>query len=270
MLRMILVLQIFQGADPKFCLPSTTYPTRSRSQKQLEQLLCIVKKRVIFFKSKPTNPSFSFDSLRWLSLIISFVFFVTSVLSVLFDKVLKQIKNADIRGGYLRESLVGVCRPVLRILTLFQTKKCNFPHPFSDQTSKIHTRFQIWPLGRNYVIIIQIRAQTQKLFKSIWNSHTVFLFLSYSFVIETIKMFTHSRSSLENPTPFQTQMDKVCTRFQTKTKQKPYAMGRHIPVWLIYLHGFRPLQPAYVKPLHPQTCNAGITHINFFFCTSLE
>ena len=25
--------------------------------------------------------------------------------------------------------------------------------PFSDHTSKIHTRFQTWPLGRNYVII---------------------------------------------------------------------------------------------------------------------
>ena len=51
------------------------------------------------------------------------------------------------------EFLVGVCHPVFQILTLFQTKKCHFPHPFSDQTSKIHTRFQTWPLGRNYVII---------------------------------------------------------------------------------------------------------------------
>ena len=35
----------------------------------------------------------------------------------------------------------------------FRPKKCNLPHPFSDQTSKIHTRFQTWPLGRNFVII---------------------------------------------------------------------------------------------------------------------
>ena len=55
--------------------------------------------------------------------------------------------------GYSWELLVGVCRAVPQILTLFQTKKCYFSHPFSDQTSKIHTRFQIWPLGRNYVII---------------------------------------------------------------------------------------------------------------------
>ena len=43
-------------------------------------------------------------------------------------------------GGYSWEFLVGVCCPVLYILTLFQTKKCCFPHPFSDQTSKIHIR----------------------------------------------------------------------------------------------------------------------------------
>ena len=55
--------------------------------------------------------------------------------------------------GYSWEFLVVVCRPVLQILTLFQTKNCNFPHPFSDQTSKIHTCFQTWPLSRNYFTI---------------------------------------------------------------------------------------------------------------------
>ena len=40
----------------------------------------------------------------------------------------------------------GVCRPVPRILTLFQTKNCHFPHPFSDQISKIHTNFQTWSI----------------------------------------------------------------------------------------------------------------------------
>ena len=47
-------------------------------------------------------------------------------------------------GGYSWEFLVGLCRPVLQILTRFQTKKCYFPYLFSDQTSKIHTRFQTW------------------------------------------------------------------------------------------------------------------------------
>ena len=34
--------------------------------------------------------------------------------------------------GYSREFLVGVCRPVIQILTLCQIKKCYFPHTFSD------------------------------------------------------------------------------------------------------------------------------------------
>ena len=37
------------------------------------------------------------------------------------------------RGGYSWEFLVGGCHPVLQILTIFQTKKCNFSHLFSDQ-----------------------------------------------------------------------------------------------------------------------------------------
>ena len=32
-------------------------------------------------------------------------------------------------------------------------QKWNFPHAFSNQTSKIQTRFLTWPLGRNYVNI---------------------------------------------------------------------------------------------------------------------
>ena len=65
-------------------------------------------------------------------------------------------------GGNSWEFLVWVCCLVLQILALFQTKKCHFPHPFSDRTSQIHTRFQTWPLlGRNYVIITYIRVQTE-------------------------------------------------------------------------------------------------------------
>ena len=62
-------------------------------------------------------------------------------------------KTYPVPRGYSWEFLVGVCHPVLQILTLFQTKKCHFPYSFSDQTSKILNHFQTWPLGRNYVII---------------------------------------------------------------------------------------------------------------------
>ena len=45
-------------------------------------------------------------------------------------------------GGFSWEFLVGVCRPVLQILTLFQMKKCHiFLNPFSD----------LGPVSRNMV-----------------------------------------------------------------------------------------------------------------------
>ena len=53
----------------------------------------------------------------------------------------------------------------------------------------------------------------------------IFLFLSYSFGIETINTFIHSRSSLENHTRFQTKMGKIYNRFQTKTAQNPTRWG---------------------------------------------
>ena len=60
-----------------------------------------------------------------------------------------------------------------------------------------------------------------------------FFFFPYSFGIETINTFIHSRSSLEVHTQFQTKMGKVFTCFQTKTVQKPYPAGQHLPLWLI-------------------------------------
>ena len=142
-----------------------------------------------------------------------------------------QPKKGSSRGEDSWEFLVAVCCPVLQILTRFQTKKCNFPYSFSDQSSKLHTRFHTWPLGGNYVIITYIRAQTNKLIKPF--RIRIFLFRSYSFGIETINTFIHCRSSPENLDRFKTKMGRAYTRFQTKTAQKPDPMGQHIPIWLI-------------------------------------
>ena len=127
--------------------------------------------------------------------------------------------------GYPWEFLVGVCRPVHKIQTIFQTKKCNFPHPFSDQTSKIHSRFQTWP-----EIMLSLLTECKQNNSSNPFRIRIPFFLSYSFGIETIKTFIQSRSSLKNHTRFQTKIGKVYTRFQTKTGQKPYPMGRHKPI----------------------------------------
>ena len=59
----------------------------------------------------------------------------------------------------------------------------------------------------------------------------IFLFLSCSLGIKRINTLISSRSSLENHTRFQTKMGIVYTRFQTKTAQKTYPMGRQISLY---------------------------------------
>ena len=80
--------------------------------------------------------------------------------------------------------------------------------------------------------LLRLERETKNSSKA-FRIHT-FLFRSYSFGIETVNTFTHSRSSLENNTRFQTNLGKVyITRFQTKKAQKPYPLGRYIPIWII-------------------------------------
>ena len=115
---------------------------------------------------------------------------------------------------------MGVCRPVLQMLTLFQTKKCYFSHLFSDLVFKkwCHHYLDYNSNKKNFLKPIRIG---------------IFLFLSYSFGTETINTFVHSRSSLENHTRFQTKMGKVYIRVQTKTAEKPFgAAHRYIGEYL--------------------------------------
>ena len=86
---------------------------------------------------------------------------------------------------------MGVCRTVLQIATLFQTKNVHFSHSFSDLASKklCHHFLDSTPT------------------KNISYSHNYFsFFLSYTFGIETINTFIHSRSFLKNHSRFQTKM----------------------------------------------------------------
>ena len=97
------------------------------------------------------------NTLRVVSIFAKIAFSCRTVAEVQRDFMVSDLQKCTSvncwQGGYSWEFLVRVCRPVLHILALFQTRKCHFPDPFSDQTSKIHTRLRTWPLGRNYVII---------------------------------------------------------------------------------------------------------------------
>ena len=107
----------------------------------------------------------------------------------------KNMFNPFPPGGYSWEFLVGVCRPVLQILTLFQTKKYHFPYPFSDLFFR-HKLCYHW---------LSLERKQNK------SNPVRILFLSYLFGIETLNAFIYSRSSPENHTRFQTKVSKMYT-----------------------------------------------------------
>ena len=123
-------------------------------------------------------------------------------------------------GRVLQEFLVGVCRPVLQILTQFQTKKSNFRT--RSQTRSLKSILVFRPGLKAEIMLSLLRLERKQENSSNPFRIRIFLFLSYSFGIETTNTFMHSRSSLK--------MGKVFTRFQTKTAQKLYPMGCHIPI----------------------------------------
>ena len=45
-------------------------------------------------------------------------------------------------GGYFRKNWVEVCGALLKTLTLFQTKICDFPYPISDLTQNLIPYFR--------------------------------------------------------------------------------------------------------------------------------
>ena len=128
--------------------------------------------------------------------------------------------------------------------TNVNTAFCKYPMPeFSHESSHripcVHTCF-VNSKAIYFFSYPQLPAKLKfknslrqgEFFKCISNSHISLPFLLiWNWNVNCT--FIHSRSSLENHTRFQTKLGKIYTRFQTKTAQKPYPLGPHIPTWLI-------------------------------------
>ena len=107
---------------------------------------------------------------------------------------------------------VGTPGKSREILTLFHIKKYHFRPGLQEIMSSL----------------LRLEQQQKGLLNPFWIH--MFLFLFYSFGIETINTFIHSRSCLENHARLQTKMGKVYTCFQSKTAQKSYCLGRYMPI----------------------------------------
>ena len=116
------------------------------------------------------------------------------------------------------------------------------PADFRPKNVIFHTRFQTRTLKSISVFrpglkaeimlsLLKLERKQKNYSNQFSNSH---ISLSFLLIWNLNGKYVHAlRSSLENHFRSQTRMGKVYTRFQTKTAQKPYPMGRHIPIWLI-------------------------------------
>ena len=109
------------------------------------------------------------------------------------------------------EFMVGVCRPVLQLLTLF-----NF-----------QTRFQTWRWSQNAALHVYINQKSCHHVRLIPQQND-FEFAYYSFFLIYLESIHTGRSSFVNHTQFQTKMGKIYTRFQIKTSQKPVWGGTYL------------------------------------------
>ena len=131
--------------------------------------------------------------------------------------------------GYSQEFLVGVCCLVLQILILLQTKKCHFPHPFSDLASIFLTCFQTWRRSQNatqsclqrqtlcHSCITEIRTPTKGFLKILFQ----FTYYSFSLIHMEWKRQEHSCITV------------VPQKLYPIPDQNTHRFGWHIPIWLV-------------------------------------
>ena len=113
--------------------------------------------------------------------------------------------------------LVRVCCPIIHILTLFQTKKCHFSHPFL-RPGLLEIMSSLFRL--------ELNSNKKHFLKSISTFHRSLLFL---LIWNWDNKFAHtlwSHSSLGNHTWFQTKMSKAYSNlFLDQNSPKPLPLG---------------------------------------------
>ena len=124
--------------------------------------------------------------------------------------------------------------PVFRLACVAAGPRTRLNHLYSP--SALYTeglerlrrrQFQTWSL-RNYVIITWIRTPNKRLFK------IHFEFVYYHIIPDiTLSFPVFIWNWNDKCVHALAKMGKIYIHFQSKTAQKPYPLGRHMPIWLI-------------------------------------
>ena len=133
-------------------------------------------------------------------------------------------------GGYFQKNWEGLCGTPPETLTLFQTKICDFPYPFSDLIKNLIPYFRPEALEPGTWL---------EYVRSCYGTYTVVgvnikremvLLPNDDEVANSSKNIPNSRWECTNHTLFQTKMVKIDTLFQTKMAKTPYPLLLHIPI----------------------------------------
>ena len=158
-------------------------------------------------------------------------------------------------GGVLIIFLGGVCRPVQKTLTLFQTKKYDFPYPISDLTLKMYILFQtLW------CVTISVTLNRFTAYGTSWRPKRCSWF--FEFAINVHGNTRYSKSGIPDQT------DGIYTLFQTKmAKSIPYfrlEMLENDTLWGgTYLYGlYMGVTP---PPPPPRDCSSGNPHLHLTY-----
>ena len=105
-----------------------------------------------------------------------------------------------------------------KILTLFQTKKSYFPHPFSE----------LHGIGRNWVIIFRLELKQKDFLKTVSKS---LISLSFWFIWNWSDNYVHTPPKFPRiPYPIPHQNGQNHSPFSDRNGPKSYALGWHIPI----------------------------------------
>ena len=122
---------------------------------------------------------------------------------------------------------MALCRQVPQTLTRIQAKKCNFPHPFSN------------PAFRQKVMLSLLRLERkQKRFSNPFRIR-IFLFLAYSFGIETINTFIHSVVPSKTIPYSRPKWTKCIPAFSDQNGAKSLPDGA-APIYMAYIREYPP------------------------------
>ena len=123
-------------------------------------------------------------------------------------------------GSWVQNNWVGVCGPLPKTFTLLMTKICNFLYPIYDLTknlipyswpdSLINTMFQMW--------------------KVLWRAFVYGLINNDESRVVSSKKHTQFKTRVQNPYPIYDKNGQNWYLLITKTAEKPFALGPHIPI----------------------------------------